>query len=133
VDLPHGPLFPFGYGLSYTTFRYSDLSISALASSGPFDISAEITNTGQRPGSEVVQLYVRDLVASVTRPVKELKGFQRVFLKPGETKKVTFQLKPADLTFTGMNDLPVLEPGAFQIWVGPNSTEGLEGSFELEL
>ena len=133
VDLPHGPLFPFGYGLSYTTFQYSNLKILPLAPSGPFEISAEITNSGPRPGSEVVQLYARDVVASVTRPVKELKGFQRVTLKPGETKSVVFRLKPSDLTFTGINDLPILEPGDFQIWIGPNSTEGLEGRFELEI
>jgi beta-glucosidase len=132
VDLPHGPLLPFGYGLSYTTFQYNNLAVSAIASSGPYDISAEVTNTGTRSGSEVVQLYLRDLVASVTRPVKELKGFQRVALKPGETKRVTFTLKPSDLTFTGMNDLPLLEPGEFHFWVGPNSTEGLQGRFELE-
>ena len=132
VDLPHGPLLPFGYGLSYTTFQYNNLAVSAIASSGPYDISAEVTNTGTRSGSEVVQLYLRDLVASVTRPVKELKGFQRVALKPCETKRVNFTLKPSDLTFTGMNDLPLLEPGEFHFWVGPNSTEGLQGRFELE-
>ena len=133
VDLPHGPLFPFGYGLSYTTFHYANLSISAPALSGPFEISAEITNTGQRAGSEVAQLYIRDVVASISRPVKELKGFQRVMLKSGETKKVTFRLNLSDLTFTGMDDLSILEPGGYQVWVGPNSQTGLEGRFELEL
>jgi beta-glucosidase len=133
VDLPHGPLFPFGYGLSYTSFQYSNLSISAQAPSGPFEISAEVTNTGQRSGSEVVQLYVHDLVASVTRPVKELKGFQRILLKSGETKRVTFRLNPSDLTFTGKDEMPILEPGGYQVWIGPNSQTGLEGRFELEL
>lgn len=133
VDLPHGPLFPFGYGLSYTTYRYSNLAVTALAPSGPYEITAEVTNTGQRPGSEVVQLYIRDLTASVTRPVKELKGFQHLTLKPGETKTVAFRVKPSDLTFTGLNDLPILEPGEFQFWVGPNSAEGIEGRFDLEL
>jgi beta-glucosidase len=133
VDLPHGPLFPFGYGLSYTAFQYANLSISALAPSGPYEISAEITNTGQRVGSEVAQLYIRDMIASISRPVKELKGFQRVMLKPGETKKVTFRLNLSDMTFTGLDDLSILEPGEYQVWVGPNSQAGLEGRFELEL
>jgi beta-glucosidase len=107
VDLPHGPLFQFGFGLSYTTFQFSNLSISSLAPSGPYEISAEVTNTGDRAGSEVVQFYTRDLVASISRPVKELKGFQRVMLKSAETKKVTFRLNPSNLTFTGIDDLPI--------------------------
>jgi len=133
VDLPHGPLYSFGYGLSYTQFRYENLEISAPRMSGPNEIRATVTNTGTRPGVEVAQLYIRDLVASVARPVKELKGFQRIALKPGESAQVSFQLNPADLTFIGLDDLPRIEPGEYAVWVGPNSAEGLQGSFTLEI
>jgi beta-glucosidase len=133
VDIPQGPLFPFGFGMSYTTFKYGNLSVSASADSGPYNIEADITNTGKRSGSEVVQLYIQDRFATVTRPVKELKRFQRIFLKPGETQHISFIIKPADLTFTGLDNLAILEPGEFSCWLGPNSVEGLEGSFALEL
>jgi beta-glucosidase len=133
VDLPHGPLFPFGFGLSYTSFRYDQFNITPIAPDGPFNISVDVTNTGARAGAEVVQFYTSDLVASVTRPVKELKGFQRISLKPGESKRVAFSLRPADLTFTGPDELPRLEPGEFHSWVGSNSQEGLQGSFNLEI
>jgi beta-glucosidase len=132
VDLPQGPLFPFGYGKSYTSFRYSNLTVSAYVPSGPYTIETDITNIGQLGGCEVTQLYIYDRFASVTRPVKELKGFQRIYLNPGESKHVSFTLKAADLTFTGLDNLPLLEPGEYRCWVGPNSTEGLEGEFYLE-
>ena len=94
-------------------------------------ITADIKNTGTRKGEEIVQLYVRDLVGSVTRPVKELKGFKKISLQPGQTEKVTFVLKTDDLKFYDINMEHNVEPGDFKVWVGPNSAEGLEGVFEL--
>ena len=98
---------------------------------GIVKVSAEVTNTGETAGHEVIQLYTQDLVGSVTRPVKELKGFKRIYLKPGETKTVTFDLPTCDLKFYDINMEYNVEPGDFKVWIGPNSTEGLEGCFEL--
>lgn len=134
IDLPITPLFPFGYGLSYTRFAYDHLQVHTprFSRQGQGEFSAEITNTGNVTGTEIVQLYVRDLVGQVTRPVKELKGFRRITLKPGETQQVTFTLHPEDLAFAGLKDTPVLEPGQYSVWIGPSSAEGLQGSFYLE-
>lgn len=131
VDAPNSPLFPFGFGLSYTTFAYSDLNIAepVLRLDGTLIVSATVTNNGARAGSEVVQLYVRDLVGSVTRPVKELKGFQKIHLEPGEAREVRFEVPVRELGFTGRNMGYTVEPGAFKVWVGPDSTGGLEGEF----
>ncbi len=129
IDLPIAPLFPFGFGLGYTTFAYSDLRVSKIGAS--VEISAQVTNTGASAGIETVQLYVRDVVASVTRPVKELKGFQRLSLQPGETQRARFVLSAQDLMFTGLDDRPVFESGAFHVWVGPHSAAGAQGEFEL--
>ncbi len=132
IDLPISPLFPFGYGLSYTTFRYSNLQgPERMDQDQPGGFSAEVTNTGARAGTEIVQLYVRDLVGQVTRPVKELKGFQRVDLQAGETRRVQFNLCAEDLAFAGLQDIPVIEPGRYHFWIGPSSAEGLQGTFEL--
>lgn len=133
VDLPFTPLYPFGYGLSYTTFEYANLRISpqVIHPAGTVTVQADVTNTGSRAGDEIVQLYIRDEVASVTRPVKELRGFERITLQPGETKTVTFTLEPEDLSFLDLHLEHVVEPGFFQVFVGPNSTEGLEGRFEV--
>lgn len=133
IDLPMTPLYPFGYGLTYTSFRYSNLAVVTprVNMGGRAEFLAEITNTGSRAGTEVVQLYVRDLVGSVTRPVKELKGFQRVALQPGETRTVRFSLPVEDLSFAGLDDRPVVEPGRFHVWIGPSSAEGMMGEFEL--
>jgi beta-glucosidase len=133
MDEPNSPLFPFGFGLSYTSFAYTDLQIAqpVVGLDGTIDITATITNTGDRAGVEVVQLYVRDLVASITRPVKELKGFQRVNLQPGAAKTVHFVLPVQTLGFIGLNMNYMVEPGAFTIWVGPDSTRGLEGTVEV--
>ncbi len=132
IDLPITPLFPFGYGLSYTTFHYSDLHAPAQIKQGrPGEFSAEVTNTGSRAGTEIVQLYVRDLAGQVTRPVKELKGFQRVTLQPGEARRVHFQLTAEDLAFAGLQDAPVIEPGRYHVWIGPDSAGGIPGEFEL--
>jgi len=133
-DLPNEPLFPFGYGLSYTTFDYSNLKLSALNFSKGEKLQASITlkNTGKLAGEEVVQLYIRDLFGSITRPVKELKGFQKVMLQPGESKEITFTITDNDLAFYGADQKFKAEPGDFKLWIGPNSSKGLEGGFELK-
>ncbi|NQT92304.1 MAG: glycoside hydrolase family 3 C-terminal domain-containing protein [Lentisphaerae bacterium] len=134
LDLPRDPLYPFGFGLGYTTFSYDNLEISpgSVPLDGTLQVSADITNTGNVPGSEVVQLYVRDEIATVTRPVKELKGFEKIHLEPGETRRVTFELRPTDLAYTRADMTQGTDPGTFRLWIGPNSTEGLEGEFEVE-
>ena len=133
LDEPNEPLFPFGYGLSYTTFSYEDLEVEtpALGPDGTLAVQVTIRNTGDRAGAEVVQLYVRDLVGSVTRPVKELKGFQRVALQPGAAQTVRFTVPVHELGCWGAEMRYAVEPGAFLVWVGPNAAEGLEGAFEV--
>lgn len=133
IDLPSTPLYPFGYGLSYTTFGYDRLELSAarLTADATLEVRADVTNTGTRGGDEIVQLYVRDLVGSLTRPVKQLRGFQRVRLEPGKTQTVTFALTADHLGFHDADMRYVVEPGKFQLWVGPNSAEGLEAEFEI--
>ena len=133
LDVPFTPLYPFGYGLSYTQFQFSNLQLSAprIPVSGHLNVSVEVANTGRRAGDEVVQLYIHDVAASVTRPVRELKGFQRITLQPGERRRVSFTLGPAELGFYNRELRFAVEPGAFQVFVGPNSVEGLEGSFEV--
>lgn len=133
LDIPSTPLYPFGYGLSYTSFDYSSLKISneKIGTFGSLTISVDIRNSGSRFGEEVVELYIRDLVSSITRPVKELAGFKRLSLAPGETKTVNFTLGPEHLGFWNEHLEYVVEPGIFKVWVGPNSVEGLEGSFEV--
>jgi beta-glucosidase len=134
IDEPNSPLFPFGFGLSYTQFVYSDLHIAqpVLAIGDTLVVSATLTNSSDRPGAEVVQLYVRDLVATITRPVKELKGFQKISLQPGEQCPVCFEIPVCELGFTGRDMRYVVEPGDFKVWVGPDSTQGLEGSFTVK-
>jgi beta-glucosidase len=133
MDILPTPLFPFGHGLSYTTFGYSDLSISPASPKvgDSIKVSATVSNTGDRAGDEVVQLYIRDVSASVTRPVKELKGFERITLQPGESRRVEFTLTPESLSFIGVDLKPTVEPGLFRVWVGTSSAEGLESSFVL--
>ena len=132
IDLPIEPLFPFGYGLSYTRFSYTNMQVTAQPHDGSFALCADVTNTGDVAGTEVAQLYIRDLVGSVTRPVKELKGFERVELQPGETKQVRFHLQREQLSFIGLEGKPVIEPGKFHVWIGPNSAQGLQGEFTLQ-
>ncbi len=134
TDLPNTPLFPFGYGLSYTTFSYSEIELSSpeMSMDGELKVSVTVTNSGKRAGTEVVQLYIRDLVGSRTRPVKELKGFQKVMLEPGASKEVTFTLKPADLAFYTLDRKWEAEPGDFNVYVGTNSVEVREARFTLK-
>lgn len=119
------PLYPFGFGLSYTSFELSAprLSRASIAPSESVTVSVDVANTGRRAGDEVVQLYIRDDISSVTRPVKELKGFARVTLAPGERRTVSFTITPADLQFHGMDMKRVVEPGSFTIMAGPNSVD----------
>jgi len=131
LDEPNAPAFGFGCGLSYTRFEYTDLVVEtpSLPLEGTLAVSAAIKNTGERAGTEVVQLYIRDLVASVTRPVKELKGFTRVALQPGEEQRVRFELPVKELGFSGLDMSYIVEPGRFKVWIGPDSSQGLEGEF----
>lgn len=133
LDVPNDPLYPFGYGLSYTTFGYSDLQLSSgqLEMDETLEISVNVQNTGDLPGEEIVQLYIRDLVGSVTRPVKELKGFRKISLDPGETRRLTFTLTAEDLRFYNQVLDFVAEPGDFKVFVGTNSRDCLEAQFSL--
>jgi len=132
LDYGFRPLFPFGYGLSYTRFEYSDFKITRneLQSQGEISFSVKLRNTGNYAGTEVVQLYVQDVVASVARPVKELKRFERVQLKPGEQKEVVFTLITDDLSFYGRDLIKTIEKGLFRTWVGTDSSQGLQLEFK---
>ncbi len=125
LDVSNGALYPFGYGLSYTTFSYSDVTLSAneIAKNGSVTATVTVTNTGKRDADEVVQLYVHDLVASIARPVKELKGFERIHLAAGESKTVTFSIGADQLSFYNADLKKVVEPGDFDIMVGSNSRD----------
>lgn len=133
LDVHYTPLFAFGHGLSYTHFHYENARTSAaeLPRDGALTISADVVNTGARHGDEVVQLYVRDLVASVTRPVRELRQFQRVSLAPGERRTIDFTLRADELAFFGRRMTRVVEPGRFHAWIGGSSTAGLHTEFVL--
>lgn len=125
IDLPMTALYPFGYGLSYTTYKYANLKLSQTVC-GPTDrinVSVEVTNTGQYDGEEVVQLYVSDLVSSVMTPFKMLKGFERVKINRGETKVVTIELEINELAIVDASGKKIVEPGAFKIWMGSDSRE----------
>lgn len=134
LDAPNTPLYPFGYGLSYTSYKYGAISLSSdtLKADGVMTASALITNTGKRQGKETVQLYVRDMVGSITRPVKELTGFQQITLAPGETKKVSFNITVNDLKFYNSDLQYVYEPGAFKVFIGTNSRDVKEAGFIVE-
>ena len=126
MDVSNGPLYPFGYGLSYTTFEYGDLKLSShQVNMDDWKITATINvkNTGSRDADEVVQLYIRDMVASISRPVKELKGFRRIHLAAGESREICFDITPEMLKFYNAELKHVIEPGDFQIMVGGNSKE----------
>lgn len=135
LDAGKDPLYPFGYGLSYTTFDISTPRLSAssmaIGSETPLTVECTVTNTGDREGAETVQLYVRDLVGSLARPVKELKDFRKVTLKPGESKVVSIALTPGQLSFHGLDGKPLIEAGDFQVWTAGNSVDGTPVSFSL--
>lgn len=134
LDSPNTPLYPFGYGLSYTTFEYSDITLSAnsMTENGKITASVTVKNTGNYDADEIVQLYIRDLVGSVSRPVKELKGFERISLKKGESKTVTFTIDAELLKFYNSELNFVCEPGEFNVMIGPNSRDVKTASFELK-
>jgi beta-glucosidase len=135
LDVPVAPLYPFGHGLSYTTFRLSNLRTSAprINASGSVEVNVDVENTGRREGDEVVQIYIRDVAASRVRPVKELKGFRRVTLQPGERRTLSFRLTPAELGFYDEAMRFAVEPGAFKVMAGRSSAdpEMLEAGFEV--
>jgi beta-glucosidase len=133
LDAPNTPLYPFGYGLSYTTFAYSGLQMSATSIPGGGDLEVRVTvkNTGARAGDEVVQLYTQDLFASATRPVKELKGFRRIRLEPGESREVKLILTKDSFAALNRDMARVVEPGRFRIQVGGSSAEGLEAFVDV--
>ena len=134
IDCPNDPLYPFGFGLSYTTFAYSDIKLSTteLTGKGELKATVHVTNTGNVAGEEVVQCYVRDLVGSVTRPVKELKGFEKIMLKTGESKNVTFTITPDMLAFHRLDMTYGTEPGNFKLFIGGNSRDVKETGFSLK-
>lgn len=133
LDVSNDPLYPFGYGLSYTSFSYSDVKLdkTSMNINGEITATVTVTNTGKYDGSEVVQLYLRDLVGSVTRPVKELKGFEKIFLKAGESKEVSFKINSELLKFYNYNLDYVCEPGDFDVMIGGNSRDVKKATFKL--
>jgi len=134
IDSENTPLYPFGHGLSYTTFEYSNLRLNGATFSTENDItvSVDVKNSGNRDGKEVVQLYIRDVVGSVTRPVKELKGFELVDIKSGDTKTITFTLNKTTLGFYNNQGEYIVEPGDFKVFVGGSSYTSLDAEFQLE-
>lgn len=133
LDIPNEALYPFGWGLSYTSFEISapKLSRKEMRTKDKLEVRVEVKNTGSREGEEVVQLYVRDMVASVTRPLKQLRGFEKVSLKPGESREIKFEISAQDLEFYNQKMKKVTEPGEFKVMVGPNSRDLKEASFRL--
>ena len=133
-DITNSALYPFGHGLTYGKIAYSDFTISApsMGMAGEITVTARITNSGRHAAEEVVQLYTHDRVASITRPVRELKAFRKIKLAPGQSEVVSFTIKPANLQFYGVNDKPVVELGTFDVWIAPSAeADGLKGTFEL--
>jgi beta-glucosidase len=133
IDVSWTPLFPFGHGLSYTTFSYGPLRLSrgSIRGSDTIVVTVDVTNSGARAGTEVAQLYLRDDAATVTRPVRELRGFRRVTLAPGETRTLSFVLRPDDLALYDRAMRRVVEPGTFTVWAGGSSDAPLEGHFRV--
>jgi beta-glucosidase len=132
--IPNSALYPFGHGLTYGKIAYADLTLSSptLSMNGEIVISARITNSGKWAAEEVVQLYVHDRTASITRPVRELKAYRKVALAPGQSEVVRFTLRASDLAFYGGNNRPVTEPGMFDVWIAPSAeSDGVSGAFEL--
>jgi beta-glucosidase len=133
IDVDVTPEYPFGYGLSYTTFAYSNphLSSDSIPMGGEVMVSADVTNRGSREATETPQLYIHDVVASVAQPVRVLKGFRKITLKPGETQTATFMLSTADLAFYNQQMKLVTEPGRFEVWIAPDAEHGIKGEFTV--
>ncbi len=133
IDLPNSPKYPFGFGLSYTRFEYGDIELNkkSITQKENLQVKINVKNTGNVDGEEVVQLYIQDVVGNLVRPVKELKGFQKIMLKAGETKTLSFTLKPGDLKYYDNNAKLVVEPGDFKVFIGGNSRDVKEASFIL--
>jgi len=133
IDVDFTPEYPFGFGLSYTTVEYSNLRVSSpvLQANQSITVSADVANRGNRSATETVQLYLRDLVASVAQPVRKLVSFQRISLKAGEHRTVAFTLSATDLSFYDEHMRLITEPGRFQVWIAPDAARGLSGEFEL--
>jgi beta-glucosidase len=134
LDIPNDPIYPFGYGLSYTTFEYSDVELNKTRFKGNNKLVAKVTlsNTGDKAGEEVVQLYISDPVASISRPVKELKNFKKVMLQPGEKATVTFEVTLDDLKFYNTELIYNWEPGEFIVQIGTNSENFKKASFSWD-
>ena len=134
LDIGYTPHFPFGYGLAYTNFKYEDVSVSkdTISFNEDITVKAYVKNTGETSGKELVQLYVQDVVGSITRPIRELKGFEHVYLKPGEIKEVSFTINSDDLKFTNSKLINDAEEGVFNVWIAPNAASGLKTSFYLK-
>jgi beta-glucosidase len=133
-EAPNEALYAFGHGLGYSKFEYTDTAVSAatLPWNGSVTVSARITNAGRRAAEEVVQLYVHDRIASITRPVRELKGFRKIQLAPGANAEVSFQLTRGDLEFVGPENTWTAEAGEFDVWIAPSSASGTAAKFRLE-
>jgi beta-glucosidase len=133
LDAGFEPLYPFGFGLSYADFSYANISISEseVLAGESVTISVDLSNNSDRAAEEVVQLYVRDLVGNVTRPVRELKGFKRVLVEPGQTANVVFELNTDELAFFGRENRMILEAGDFHVWVGGDSRANLQAEFRM--
>ncbi|MCF0173315.1 MAG: glycoside hydrolase family 3 C-terminal domain-containing protein, partial [Bacteroidales bacterium] len=132
LDCPNEPLYPFGYGLSYTTFAYSEISLDKSAAEGDGDTitaSVTVTNTGEVAGEETVQMYIGDPAASISRPLKELKGFRKVYLEPGQSAEVSFEITVAELMFYNSDLKKVWEPGRFNLYIGANSRDTEKSEF----
>jgi beta-glucosidase len=134
LDVDNEPLYPFGYGLSYAKFGYGDVTLSSdkMTSDGKITVSVTVSNTGKYTGVETVQMYIRDKVGSITRPVKELKGFKQITLKPGESQNVLFDITDADLKFYDADLKYVVEPGEFEVFIGGNSRDVKGKSFTYQ-
>ncbi|MDD2821027.1 MAG: fibronectin type III-like domain-contianing protein, partial [Flavobacterium sp.] len=132
IDEKNTPLYPFGYGLSYSKFEYSDMQLTSnsFAKNGKIEVSVNIKNTGKVTGKEVVQMYIRDLIGSITRPVKELKGFEMIELKPNETKKVVFLIDEKTIQYFTANAKWESESGDFKVFIGGSSAKTLERDFQ---
>ena len=135
IDMPASPLWEFGFGLSYTSFEYSNLQITPeeIGSAGEVIVSVDVKNTGKRVGKEVVQLYIDDVISSMSTPIKELKGFEKITLDAGEKQTVIFKLTPEHLSFLDKNLDPIVEPGMFDVMVGSSSGDiRIKGEFKVK-